>query len=143
MGLRGTTHAELFFDNVKLGPECLLGEPGKGLKLALKTLGRIRLAQVCARAVGKATYVCKLALQHARERHQFGTAIGEFQMVQKMLADSAIEINAARLSLLQAAWMIDQGDDARSQISAVKVQASEALDNVVDRALQIFGGAGL
>ena len=142
MGLRGTTHAELFMDSVRLGPEHLLGEPGHGLKRALSTLGRIRLAQVCARAVGKATRVLDLAIAHCRERQQFGQSIGSFQLVQQMLADSAIEINGARLALLQAAWMIDQGCDARAQISAAKIQASEMLGAVTDRAVQMFAGSG-
>ena len=142
MGLRGTSHAALFFDDVRLGPEHLLGPEGGGLKLALKTLGRVRLAQIGARAIGKATRLLDLALAHARERRQFGRAIGDFQMIQAMLADSAVEINAARLALLQTAWMIDQGNEARAQISAVKLQASETLGRVADRAVQIFGGSG-
>ena len=63
-------------------------------------------------------------------------------MIQQMLADSATEIAAARLQLLHAAWLIDQGDEAREQISMVKVNASETLGRVVDRAVQIFGGSG-
>lgn len=99
MGLRGTTHADLFFDDVKLGPETLLGPEGDGLKLALETLGRVRLAQIGARAIGKATRILDLTIEHARQRKQFGSPIGEFQMIQKMLADSAMEIKAARLYL--------------------------------------------
>ncbi len=142
MGLRGTSHAELFFNDVRLGPEHLLGAEGGGLKLALTTLGRVRLAQIGARSVGKATRLLDMALIHARERRQFGNEIGNFQIIQAMLADSAVEINAARLALLQTAWMIDQGNDARHQISAVKLQASETLGRVADRVLQIFGGSG-
>ncbi|MXW84385.1 MAG: acyl-CoA dehydrogenase [Boseongicola sp. SB0673_bin_14] len=142
MGLRGTTHAELTFENVILGPEHLLGEDGGGLKLALGTLGRVRLAQVGARAVGKAAMLLEMAVEHARSRHQFGQPIGDFQSVGQMLADSAVEINAARLALWQAAWMLDQGKPARTQISVVKLQASETLGRVADRALQIFGGSG-
>lgn len=142
MGLRGTTHAELTFENVNLGPEHLLGEEGGGLKLALGTLGRVRLAQVGARAVGKAAMLLEMAVEHARSRHQFGQPIGGFQSVGQMLADSAVEINAARLALWQAAWMLDQGKSARTQISAVKLQTSETLGRVADRALQIFGGSG-
>jgi acyl-CoA dehydrogenase len=142
MGLRGTTHAELFFDDVKLGSEALLGPEGGGLKLSLQTLGRIRLAQVCARAIGKATHVLDMTIEHARQRKQFGQSIGEFQMVQQMLADSAMEINGARLALHDTARMIDQGNDVREAISMVKVQASETLGRVVDRAVQIFGGSG-
>jgi acyl-CoA dehydrogenase len=142
MGLAGTSHVEMFFDGVRLGPERLLGEEGKGLKHALETLGRIRLGQIGARAVGKATRILGLMTDHARERRQFGRAIGEFQMVQQMLADSAIEINAARLLVLRAAWEIDQGRDGRELISMVKVHAAETLGRVADRAVQVFGGLG-
>ena len=142
MGLRGTTNAELTFENVDLGPESLLGEEGGGLKLALGTLGRVRLAQVGARAVGKAAMLLEMAVEHSRSRHQFGQPIGGFQSVGQMLADSAVEINAARLALWQAAWMLDQGKPARTQISAVKLQTSETLGRVADRVLQIFGGSG-
>ena len=142
MGLRGTTHTELFFDDVRLGRENLLGGEGDGLRLALTTLGRVRLAQIGARAIGKATRIMDLTLEHARERRQFGQQIGEFQQVQAMLADSAVEINAARLALLRAAWEIDRGDDGRNLISMVKLQAAETLGRVADRAVQIFGGMG-
>ncbi|HIE19914.1 MAG TPA: acyl-CoA dehydrogenase [Rhodospirillales bacterium] len=142
MGLRGTTHADLFFDDVKLGPETLLGPEGDGLKLALETLGRVRLAQIGARAIGKATRILDLTIEHARQRKQFGSPIGEFQMIQKMLADSAMEIKAARLALYATACLIDRGNEAREEISMVKVQASETLGRVVDRAVQIFGGSG-
>jgi acyl-CoA dehydrogenase len=142
MGLAGTSHLELYFDNVALGAEHLLGEEGKGLKHALETLGRVRLAQIGARAVGRATRIVRLMTDHAAERRQFGQPIGEFQMVQQMLADSAIEINAARLLVLQAADEIDRGVDARERISMVKVYAAEMLGRVADRAVQIFGGMG-
>ena len=142
MGLRGTAHAELSFDNVPLSPVNLLGTEGQGLKLALDTLGRVRLAQVAARAIGKATLLLDLAIDHARSRRQFGQPIGGFQAVGQMLADSAVEINSARLALWQAAWMLDQGQKARTQISAVKLQASETLGRVVDRTVQVFGGSG-
>ena len=142
MGLAGTSHVEMFFDNVKLGPEHLLGVEGRGLKLAFDTLGRIRLAQIGARAVGKAMRLFGLMADYARERRQFGQPIGEFQLVQQMLADSAIEIETARLLVLRAAWALDQGDDARERISMVKVHAAETLGRVADRAVQIYGGMG-
>ena len=142
MGLRGTPHVELFFDNVLLEPLALLGEEGQGFKLAMGALNVVRLAQVGARAVGKASHVLELMTQQAGERHQFGQAIGEFQLVQQMLADSAIEINAARWMVYHAAWLLDQGQDAREQIAMVKVHAAETLGRVVDRAVQLFGGMG-
>lgn len=142
MGLRGTPHVELFFDNVALEPIALLGEEGQGFKLAMGALNVVRLAQVGARAVGKATHVLELMTAYANDRTQFGSRIGDFQMVQQMLADSVIEINAARLMVLHAAWMIDVGQDPRDWIAMVKVQAAEMLGRVVDRGVQIFGGMG-
>jgi len=142
MGLRGTSHVELFFDEVDLGPEHLLGEEGHGLMLALETLGRIRLAQVCARAVGKASKILQLSTEFTSQRTQFGQTLDQFQQIQQMLADSAIEINAARLVVLQTAWEADQGKDVKARISMAKVQASETLGRVADRGVQIFGGLG-
>ncbi len=142
MGLRGTPHLELFFDNVVLEDAALLGEQGQGFKLAMGALNVVRLAQVGARAVGKATHVCEMMLEYANDRKQFNTRIGDFQMVQQMLADSMIEINAARWMVYHAAWMLDQGFDAREQIAMVKVHAAETLGRVVDRAVQVFGGMG-
>jgi acyl-CoA dehydrogenase len=142
MGLRGTPHVELFFDNVPLEPLTLLGQEGQGFKLAMGALNVVRLAQVGARAVGKATHVLELMVDYANERKQFGQKIGDFQMIQQMLADSVIEINAARWTVYNTAWMLDQGMDARTQIAMVKVQASEMLGRVVDRAVQVFGGMG-
>ncbi len=142
MGLRGTPHLELFFDNVQLEEAALLGEKGQGFKLAMGALNVVRLAQVGARAVGKASHVCEMMLNYANDRQQFNTRIGDFQMVQQMLADCVIEINAARWMVYQAAWMLDQGLDAREQIAMVKVHAAETLGKVVDRAVQVFGGMG-
>lgn len=133
---------ELFFDDVPLGRENLLGDEGQGLRLALETLGRVRLAQVGARAIGKATHILELMVEYARERKQFGRAIGDFQLVQQMLADSVIELNAARLMVLNAAWELDQGRDARDSISMVKVFAAETLGHIADRGVQVFGGMG-
>jgi acyl-CoA dehydrogenase len=142
MGLRGTSHVELAFDAVRLGPEHLLGPEGGGLRLALETLGRIRLAHIGARAVGKATRLLGLMTDYARERRQFGQPIGEFQMIQQMLADSAIEIAMARLLVLSAAAELDRDGRARERISMVKVSAAETLGRVADRAVQVFGGMG-
>ena len=142
MGLRGTPHLELFFDDVVLENDTLLGAQGQGFKLAMGALNVVRLAQVGARAVGKASHVLELMLDYVNERKQFGQKIGDFQMVQQQIADSVIEINAARWMVYQAAWMLDQGFDAREQIAMVKVFAAETLGKVVDRAVQLFGGMG-
>ena len=142
MGLKGTSHVEMHFENVKLNEGCLLGKEGQGLKLALATLGRVRLAQVSARAVGRSSMILDSCLRYSKDRRQFDSPIGEFQMIQHMLADSAMEINACRLALWQTASRIDAGEEARGAISMLKVQASEMLGRVVDRAVQIHGGAG-
>ncbi|MHB1199241.1 MAG: acyl-CoA dehydrogenase family protein [Polaromonas sp.] len=142
MGLRGTPHVELFFDDVALESVSLLGEQGQGFKLAMGALNVVRLAQVGARAVGKASHVLDLMVDYAAQRKQFGKPIADFQLVQQMLADSVMEINSARLMVWHAAWMIDQGLDARDWISMVKVQAAETLGRVTDRAVQVFGGMG-
>ena len=142
MGLRGTSHVELAFDDVRLERINLLGDEGRGLQLALTTLGRVRLGQVGARAIGKATHVLDLMIDYAAERKQFDQPIANFQLVQQLIADSVIEVNAARLMMLNAASMIDRGRDARDWIAMVKVQASETLGRVVDRAVQVFGGMG-
>ncbi len=142
MGLRGTSHVELFFDDVKLGPENMLGEPGRGLRLVLETIGRIRLAHIGARSIGMASRVMRMMTEYATTRHQFGKPIGDFQMVQSMLADSAIEINAARYLMLNTAWEVDAGLDPREKISMVKVHAPETYGRVADRAVQIFAGMG-
>jgi acyl-CoA dehydrogenase len=142
MGMAGSTHSELFFDDIRLERENLLGAEGQGMRLVLETLGRVRLTQVGARAVGKATKLLGLMAEYAKERCQFGQPISQFQLIQEMMADSAIEINAARLMVLRAAYEIDQGRDARDWISMVKVHAAETLGRVADRAVQVFGGMG-
>ncbi|MDR5780760.1 acyl-CoA dehydrogenase [Caballeronia sp. LZ065] len=142
MGLRGTPHHELFFDDVPLEPLALLGREGEGFRLAMRMLGRVRLALVGARGIGKAAHVLEMMIGYAGERRQFGERIGDFQMIQQLIADSVMEINAARLMLLNAASMMDAGLDARDWIAMVKVQSSETLGRVVDRAVQVFGGMG-
>ncbi len=142
MGLTGTSHVELFFDGVPLHREHLLGARGRGLAIAYSTLGRVRLGQVGARAVGKASRLCAMMTDYANERRQFGQPIGQFQMIQSMIADSVVEINAARFLVLKAAWEIDRGREARDWISMVKVEAAETLGRVADRAVQVFGGMG-
>ncbi len=142
MGLRGTPHVELFFDEVPLEPLALLGERGQGFKLAMGALNVVRLAQVGARAVGKACHVLEKAVAYTRERKQFGQPIGDFQMIQQMVADSVIEIHAARGMVMSAAAAMDRGEDVRDAIAMVKVYAAEMLGRVVDRAVQIFGGMG-
>ena len=142
MGLRGTSHVELFFDNVKLDPIHLLGAEGDGFRLILTTLGRVRLAQVGARMVGKASHLLSMMIDYAKQREQFGQPIANFQMIQQMIADSVMEINAVRWIVLSAAHELDSGGDGRTSISMAKVQGSELINRVADRAVQVFGGMG-
>ena len=142
MGHRGYGHAELVFENCRIPAGNVLGEVGGGFKLIMNSVSAIRIAHIGARAVGMARRVLGMMAEHAATRRQFGQAIGDFQMVQQMIADSAIEIFAARSMVLNAAWEIDQGLDPRDKVSMVKVYASEMLGRVADRGIQVFGGYG-
>jgi acyl-CoA dehydrogenase len=120
----------------------VLGEVGEGFKLIMSSVSGIRLAHIGARAVGMSRRVLELMRNHANDRKQFGQPIGEFQMVQQMIADSATEIFATRSMVLNTAWELDQGIDARDKVSMVKLYASEMLGRVADRGIQVFGGMG-
>ncbi|TNM63404.1 acyl-CoA dehydrogenase family protein [Aliirhizobium smilacinae] len=142
MGHRGYGHAELVFDNCRIPASAVLGEVGNGFKLIMKSVLEIRLAHIGARAVGMASRALEMMRTYAGERKQFGQAIGDFQMVQKLIADSAIEIFGVKMMVLNAAWEIDQGMEPRDKVSMIKVAASEMQGRVVDRAIQVFGGMG-
>ncbi|MBL3561718.1 acyl-CoA dehydrogenase family protein [Rhodovulum sulfidophilum] len=142
MGHRGYGHAELTFDDVRVPKEQILGEVGEGFRVMMANVGGIRLGHIGARAVGMASRVLEMMREHAATRNQFGQPIGEFQMVQQMIADSAMEIFATRMMVLNTAWEIDRGLDPRDKVSMVKVQASEMLGRVADRGIQTFGGYG-
>ncbi len=142
MGVRGVSHNELFFGNVRLSEAQRLGPEGQGLQLALATLNRVRLGGVGARSVGLATRMLDECLQYARDRRQGGKPIAEHQLIQAKLADMASEIFAVRMMVLNTAWEIDQGIDPRAKVSIVKVRASEMLGMVTDHAVQIHGGMG-
>ena len=142
MGHRGYGHAELVFENCRIPAANVLGEVGEGFKLIMRSVNGIRLGHIGARAVGMARRVLELMREHAAGRRQFGQPIGDFQMVQQMIADSAIEIYAARSMVLDAAWEVDQGRDPRDKVSMIKVYAAEMLGRVADRGIQVFGGYG-
>lgn len=142
MGLRGTNHSELVMEGVRLPASQMLGPEGSGLYQALSTINRVRLGMVGGRAVGMARKLMQMCIDYANERKQFGQKIGEFQMVQAMLADMSTEIFAARMMVLNTAWETDQGFDPREKVSMVKYYASEMLGRVADKAVQIFGGMG-
>ncbi|KMK64778.1 acyl-CoA dehydrogenase family protein [Puniceibacterium sp. IMCC21224] len=142
MGHRGYGHAELTFDDVRIPRDNVLGEVGQGFRVMMANVGGIRLGHIGARAVGMASRVLEMMRDHAASRQQFGQPIGDFQMVQQMIADSAIEIFATRMMVLNTAWEVDHGMDPRDKVSMVKVQASEMLGRVADRGIQVFGGYG-
>jgi acyl-CoA dehydrogenase len=142
MGHRGYGHAELVFDQCRVPAGAVLGEVGDGFKLIMESVLQIRLAHIGARAVGMAQRALEMMRKHAAQRRQFGQPIGEFQMVQKLIADSATEIFGVKMMVMNAAWEIDQGLEPRDKVSMIKVAASEMQGRVVDRAIQVFGGMG-
>lgn len=141
MGIKASGLAELIFEDVKVPKENLLGELGKGFKVAMTTLdgGRIGIA---AQAIGIARGAFEEATQYSKERVQFGKPISEFQAIQFKLADMAMKIDAARLMTLKAAWLKDQGSNYNQQSAAAKLYASEMSSWVTSQAVQVHGGYG-
>ena len=142
MGQRGAHTCDVMFDNVRVPAANLIGgKEGQGFKMAMRVLdkGRIHIAAVC---VGVARRMLADALAYAAERQQFGQAIGDFQLVQAMLADSETEIYAAECMVMDAARRRDEGRPVSTEAACCKLFASEMCGRVADRAVQIFGGAG-
>jgi alkylation response protein AidB-like acyl-CoA dehydrogenase len=141
MGIRSSPTMELVFDNCRVPAANLLGEEGKGFKVAMKTLdgGRIGIA---AQALGIAQGAFDAALNYAKERKQFGQPIGSFQAIQFKLADMATEIEAARLLVYQAAYRASAGLAYGQQSAMAKMYASDVAMKVTTEAVQIFGGYG-
>ncbi|MGE4243130.1 acyl-CoA dehydrogenase family protein [Ramlibacter sp.] len=142
MGQKGAHTCDVIFENCRVPAANLIGGvEGRGFKTAMKVLdkGRIHIASIC---VAVAERMLAEALRYAADRKQFGQAIGEFQLVQAMLADSKAEIYAARCMVLDAARRRDDGLPVVTEASCAKMFASEMCGRVADRAVQIFGGAG-
>jgi acyl-CoA dehydrogenase len=142
MGLRGSKTGELIFEDCEVPEENVLGgEVGAGFRTALGALdiGRVSLS---AGAVGTSQYLLELGIAHAKRRKQFGQPIASNQAIQWMLADSAVEIHAARLMVYDAAAKLDRGIRVSREAAMVKVYASELANRVADRVLQIHGGMG-
>jgi acyl-CoA dehydrogenase len=142
MGLRGSYTAELVFEDCEVPEANVLGGAiGSGFRTALGALdiGRISLA---AGAVGSSQHLLEIAIEHSKRRTQFGKPIAANQAIQWMLADSAVEIHAARLMVYDAAWKLDHSKRVSIEAAMVKVFASETAGRVVDRVLQIHGGMG-
>ncbi|MHB1217394.1 MAG: acyl-CoA dehydrogenase family protein [Alphaproteobacteria bacterium] len=138
------THAEIVFKNVECTPAQMLGEPGHGLDLTKEWFIETRL-EIAARCLGAAIRAADAANAYASERVQFGKAIRDFQAVEFMLADMAVEIMATKAMLYRVGWEVSQGIDAKlvhARASAVKLQASEMVGRVTDKALQVLGGRG-
>jgi acyl-CoA dehydrogenase len=142
MGQKGAHTCDVIFDNVRVSAENLIGaKEGIGFKTAMKVLDKGRL-NIAAASTGAAQRMLDDAVRYAQERKQFGKAIGEFQLIQGMLADSQADIYAARCMVIDAAKKRDAGQDVTLEASCAKMFASEMCGRVADRAVQIFGGAG-
>ena len=142
MGQRGAHTCDVVFENVRVPAANLIGgKEGQGFKMAMKVLdkGRIHIAAIC---VGMAQRLLADSLAYACERQQFGQAIGDFQLVQAMLADSKTEVYAAECMVMDAARRRDAGRPVATEAACCKLFASEMCGRVADRAVQIFGGAG-
>jgi acyl-CoA dehydrogenase len=135
-------HAVVDFNNVRVGRDRVLGAVGQGFRYAQVRLAPARLTH-CMRWLGAARRAHDVAVAYARERRAFGKPIGEHEGVGFMLADNEMEMHACRLAVWHAAWLLDQGEEARTETSRSKVFCSEALSRVVDRSLQVLGGLGI
>jgi len=141
MGHRASNTAEIFFEEVKVPEENLLGKEGMGFIIAMKTLDKAR-PSVGAGGVGVAKAALQYAVEYAKTRIQFGRPIASFQHIAFKLADMATEINAARHLVWHAAWLIDKGMKASKEAAMAKAYASDVAMRVTVEALQIFGGYG-
>jgi acyl-CoA dehydrogenase len=139
---RGYTNSILEFDDCRVPRSAVLGEVHQGFELANTWLGATRL-QVAATCLGRAERAMDLARQWAVDRVQFGQQIGRFQGVSFKLADMAVELRAAELLVLEAAWKRDRGIATDMDMAIAKLKATEMLAMVADEALQIHGGMGL
>jgi butyryl-CoA dehydrogenase len=141
MGIRGSDTSELVFEDCKVPKENLLGQPGAGLKIGLKTLdgGRIGIA---AQAVGIAQACMEAAVKYSKERKQFGKPICEFQAIQWKLADMAVKVEAARFLTLKAAYTKDKGLGFSKEAAMAKLFASESAVDIAIEAVQVHGGYG-
>ena len=136
------THCETRFTGVRVPLANTLGEPGDGFRIAQKRLGPGRIHHVM-RWLGQMERAFELMCARALERESFGGPLAEKQTIQNWIAESAADIQACRLMTLQAAHRLDEGDEARVEISLIKFFAARVLGEVLDRALQVHGGLGL
>ncbi len=141
MGLRGSDTVDLLFEDCRVSAKDMLGEEGEGFKIAMTGLdgGRIGIA---AQSVGVAQAAFDAAVQYAKEREQFGQSISRFQGLRWIIADMAVEIEAARQLMMSASAMKDRGENYTAQASMAKLFSSEMVNRVTAKALQIHGGYG-
>jgi acyl-CoA dehydrogenase len=142
MGQHGSPVGEVHLDRCRVPDSALLGgTPGQGFRSAMKALNkqRINLAALC---VGPAIRLVDEMLAHANRRRQFGRPIADYQLVQQMIAESNVEVHAARALVLETARSRDAGGDVTMEASICKLYASEMCGRVADRAVQIMGGSG-
>jgi len=133
--------AALSFQDVRVPNDHILGEEGKGFELAMQWIGNGRF-MIPAGAIGAAERMLEMAIEHANNRHSMGQAIANYQFIQGHIADSAVELEAARWLTLHAAWQVENKMDARHTSSIAKLYGTNMANRVVDRVLQIHGGMG-
>jgi acyl-CoA dehydrogenase len=135
-------HGEVDFDKVRVPDSAIVGKVGDGFRLALVRLGPARLTH-CMRWMGIAQRAIDIATEYAKERAAFGKRLVEHQSIQWMIADSEIELHASRLMVMQAAWAHEQGSEIRHESSVCKVFVAEAVNRIIDRAVQMCGALGV
>ncbi|BFP56285.1 acyl-CoA dehydrogenase family protein [Streptomyces griseus] len=141
LGLRGQATAELVLQDVRIPASALLGPEGKGFSIAMSALAKGRMS-VAAGCVGIAQAALDAAVRYAGEREQFGKPIARHQLVQELLSDIAVDVDAARLLTWRVADLIDRGQEFATAASTAKLYASEAAVRCANNALQVFGGYG-
>jgi acyl-CoA dehydrogenase len=141
LGQRAADTGEVVFEDVEVPKSALLGAEGEGFKLAMRTFDRSR-PEIGAIAIGVSQRALDEATRYAKERQQFGQPIAQFQAIQFMLADMAIEVEAMRLLTHKAAWMIDQGAPASIVSSYAKAFGADRAMRITTDAVQVFGGYG-
>jgi alkylation response protein AidB-like acyl-CoA dehydrogenase len=141
MGIRGSNTVPLVFEGCRVGEMALLGQVNGGFKVAMMALDGGRIG-ISAQAIGIARAALAESVQYARDRKQFGRAIGEFQATQWKLADMQTELDAAHLLCLRAAWLKEDGRPFSREASMAKLFASEAANRICNKAVQIHGGYG-
>ncbi|MER6718205.1 acyl-CoA dehydrogenase family protein [Streptomyces halstedii] len=141
LGLRGQATAELVLEDVRVPAATLLGPEGKGFSLAMSALAKGRMS-VAAGCVGIAQAALDAAVRYAGEREQFGQPIAGYQLVQELISDISVDVDAARMLTWRVADLVDRGQDFATAASTAKLFASEAAVRAANNALQVFGGYG-